>query len=298
MVSKLLLTEPLDYELYDVSMWEPRYLSARKSESFGDQLINSVQIKDGRFSAVIKNPTQFEFMDAFMSVGSGFFSVGDVLPGQEITVDADLNSKDIYKSIDAFLDAKFGRSSYPPGARPPADFAENLRKRNIVQNVLMNNYYSIRGQAKIGLYALNTQDMGFDVTINDKKPEVFYSNGIFTSMDIRFEKGKELEIPGGIVMPALEQDKEGGSQTAFLDDVNGVRVVQKGDIDFTYNLLKDIRYTGFSLKFDTFVPLYVKYNMEEMQKRDKNFQGKILQNSYEYYIYNNASDKWEKINAA
>lgn len=296
-VSKLLLTDPVGYELYDVAMWEPKYLSARRSEPLADQLINSLQIKDGRFKAVIRNSTQYEFMDAFMSVGSAFFSIGDVLPGQEITVDINLDSRDVHKSMESFLDAKFGRSSYPQGTKPPEDFAENMRKRNIVQNVLMNNYYGIRGQAKIGLYALNNQDMGFDVMINDKKPEVYYSNGIFTSMDMRFEKGKELEIPGGIVIPVLEQDLKGGSQTAYLDDINGVRVARKGDIDFTCNLLKGISYSGFSLKFDTYVPLYIKYNIEEMQKRDKNFQGKILTNVYEYYIYNKKEDKWEKIDA-
>lgn len=293
-VSKLIFTEPINYELYDVAMWEPKYLTAKKSEPLQDKLINSVQIKDEKFKAVIKNTTQYEFMDAFITIGSNFISAGDILPGHEAVVEADLNSENVYRSFEAYLTAQYGRSSYPASMKPPADFPEKRRKREIIQSLLRDQYYSLRGQAKIGLYALNYQDMGYKVEINGEQSQAYHTNSVFSSTDIQFEKGKEVEIPAGIVLPYLEEDVD-GERIASLDSDNGVRVRNEGDIDFTYTLPEDIQLTEFSLKFDTYVPLNVKYNIEIRKQKDKNFQAKILQNQYEYYLYNKVSDTWEKI---
>ena len=160
--------------------------------------------------------------------------------------------------------------------------------------MLQTEYSNIRGRTKIGLYALNNQDLGYDIKINGEKPVSYYSNGIFTSMDMNFEKGKQVDIPSGIILPTIES-YEFNRDTVSLDGDNGVRVRGKGDIDFVYTLPAGFRPDGFSVKFNTYVPLYVKYNIEEMKAENSNTQLKILQNKYEYYIYNRAADSWEQI---
>lgn len=293
-VSKLVFTEPKQYELYDVSMWEPKYLTAKKSEPFLDKIINSIEISDGIFKAVVSNTTKYDFTEAFITIGSNFISVGDILSGNENVIKADLNSENVYKSFDEYLDAKYGRTSYPSNMTPPADFPEKYRKRLAVERLLQPQYSSIRGQTKIGFYALNNQNLGYDIKINNEQPISYFTNGIFSSMEINFEKGREVDIPSGILLPAIE---EYGlvQNTATLDSDNGVRIREKGDIDFTYTLPDGIRSTEFSIGFDTYVPLYVKYNIEERKARNNNLQSKILQNQYEYYLYNNMSDSWEQI---
>lgn len=293
LVSRLVLTEPESYELYDVSMWEPRYLTAKKSEPFNGKLIDSVLIKDGKIAAVIKNTTQYDFMDAFLTIGSNFISVGDILSGEEKAIEADLNSEDVYKSFEAYLDAKYGRSSYPSSMTPPDDFPEKRRKRTTAESILGEQYYSIREKTKIGLYALNSQDLDYNLQINGERPATYYTNGIFSSMDIPFEKGSELDIPSGIVLPLLDNNA-----AADVDGDNGIVIRRLGDLDFTYEIPKDIRLSEFSLKFDTYLPFYVKYNFEEMKRNNENMQMSVLQNQYEYYLYNQAKDAWEKIEDA
>jgi hypothetical protein len=293
-VSKLVLAEPINYELYDVSMWEPKYLTASKDTDFQDELLNSVQISDGKFKAVIKNTTKYDFMEAFITLGSNFINAGDILSGQEKVIEADMNSEAVYKSFEAYMDAKYGRTYYPSNVTPPADFAEKRRKRLAIERLLETQYSGIRGQTKIGLYALNYQNLGYDIKINGEQPVTYFTNGIFSSMDMNFEKGVEFDIPSGVILPEMAENGI-AQRVAALDSDIGVRIRNEGDIDFIYNIPEGMQPTEFSLKFDTYVPLHVKYNIEEMKARNTNLQTKILQNRYEYYLYNKAADGWEQI---
>lgn len=292
-VSKLILNEPVNYELYDVSMWEPRYLTARKSEPLQEKIVNSVQISNGIFKAIINNTTKYDFTEAFITIGSNFIYAGDILSGHQKEITADLNSENISRSFDEYLESRYGRTSYPSNMKPPEDFPEKRRKRIAIERLLQTQYAALRGQAKIGLYALNNQNLGYNIKINDEDPVSYFTNGVFTSMDLNFEKGHEVEIPSGIIIPAMGE--YGLAQnTASPDGDNGVRIREKGDIDFVYTLPEGVQPTEFSLGFETYVPLYVKYNIEEMKSRN-NVKAEILQNTYEYYLYNNSSDSWEKI---
>jgi len=293
-VSRLVFTEPLSYELYDVSMWEPKYLSASKSEPFEDKIISSVQIKDGIFRAEINNTTKYDLLEAFLTVGKNFIYIGDIMAGDKKTVEADLNSKDIYRSFEYYLDAMYGRTYYPSPIKPPEDFRQKLRKRQTVERLFQSQYSGIRGQAKIGLYALNNQDLGYDIKINGEVPVSYFTNGIFTSLDLTFEKGKQVDIPSGIILPEIEKYGLEGNIVS-IDDENGVRIREKGDIDFVYTLPDGFAPDEFTLKFDTYIPLYVKYNMEAMKAQNSNMQMTILQNKYEYYLYNSDEGSWEQI---
>ena len=295
LVSRMVLTEPVNYELFDVSMWEPKYLTAKKSEAFQDKIINSVQINDGKIKAVINNTTKYDLMDAFISIGSNFISAGDIPSGQQKTIEVDLNSQDVYKSFEEYLDTKYGRTYYPQNVKPPANFRENRRKRLIIERLLQPQYTGIIGQTKIGLYALNYQDLGYDIKINGEHPSQYSTNGIFSSMDINFTSGQEFDIPSGIILPEISE--RGNAQSIDrIDNEYGISIRNVGDIDFIYTIPENMKITEFSLNFDTYVPLYVRYNIEDMKARNENLQTKILQNKYEYYLYNKASDSWEKIN--
>ena len=294
-VSKIVFGEPMDYMIYDVSMWEPKYLSAKKSEPFTDEIISSVQIDGGKIRAVISNQTKYDFIEAFISVGNNFISAGDILSGKKKVIEADFNSDKVFHSLEEYLEAQYGRTNYPSNVKLPDDFQEKFRKRMTVEQLLQPMYYSLRGQTKIGLYALNNQNLGLDISINDETPVSYYTNGIFSSIDMTFEKGGEVDIPAGVILPQI--DEYGPLQNiASLDGDNGVSIMNKGDIDFTYSLPESIRPTEFSLEFDTYVPLYVKYNIEDFKADNSNMQTQILQNEYEYYLYNKASDSWEQIN--
>lgn len=293
-VSKIVLSDPISYELYNVSMWEPKYISASKTEAFEDKIISSLNISDGKIKAIIENTTKYDFMDAFITLGSNFISIGDILSGQKKVVDVDLNSENVYKSFGQYLDAQYGRASYPSNVAPPKDFPEKRRKRIAVDSLLGAQYSEIKGQTKIGFYALNYQNLGYDIKINSQEPIEYYTNGIFSSLEMNFEKGQRFDIPAGIILPEVSQESF-DQDIASVDGDSGVRVRGTGDIDFIYNIPEGLYPDVITLKFDTYIPLYIKYNIENMKERNNNLQTKILQNKYEYYLYNTTLNRWEEI---
>jgi len=292
-VSKLSMSEPLSYELYDVHMWEPTYISASRTEPLDNRVLNSVQIKDGKIRMVISNSTKYDFLEAFISLGSNFISVGDILAGEQKTFDVSLDSEEVYNSLSEYLDAKYGRYYYSSGMKAPEDTLEKRRKRRVFENIYQYPYTE-KGTV-ISLYALNYQDMGYNVKINGEKPETFVTNGIYSVMELSFEKGQEVEIPKGLLLPDVS-NFELTQQFAYLDGENGITVRDKGDIDLTYRIPEEIAPYEFSLEFKTYIPLFVKYNIEDMKAQNNNIQTTILQNKYEYYIYDNKNESWTKIN--
>ncbi|NMB97731.1 MAG: hypothetical protein GYA02_14155, partial [Clostridiaceae bacterium] len=293
-VSKILMSDPITYELYDVSMWEPKHISANKTEVFEDEIINSVKISDGRIKAVIKNTTKYDFVEAFITIGSNFISIGDILSGQEKVIDEDLNSENVYKNLEEYLDAQYGRNSYPSDIKPPEDFPEKRRKRNAISNLFGSQYSRIKGQTKIGLYALNYQHLDYDIKINDQEPVEYYTNGIFTSLEMSFEKGQMFDIPAGIILPKVSQENI-EQYVARIDGDNGMIIDDTGDIDFIYDIPECLYPEVISLDFNTYIPLYARYNIEYMKEKNSNLQAQILQNKYEYYLYNRVMDDWERI---
>lgn len=293
-VSKLYLSEPISYELYDVSMWEPKTIQASKSDAFDGSLIESVQIKDGKLKAVIKNTTRFELLDAFLTIGSNIIPAGDILPGQEKTVEAAFDSKAVYKSFQTYLDAMYGRSYYPLRSAVPADYRTKLRKRNAAETLLYDKYRSIMNDTKLGLYALNYQDMGYGLEINSESPVTYNTNAVFYSTGLPFENGQEVEIPSGIIVPQMVTNKD-AERYAWLDGDDAVGVEQPCDVDFNFALPQNIRPEEFSLKFGTILPLSVRYSLEDRQAADANVQLKLLQNRYEYYLYDASLGSWEKV---
>ncbi|HHV97762.1 MAG TPA: hypothetical protein GXX37_15085 [Clostridiaceae bacterium] len=293
-VSKIVLSDPIIYELYDVSMWEPKYISASKTEVFADEIISSVSISDGRIKAEINNTTKYDLIDAFMTIGSNFIYIGDIFSGEEKIINVDLNSENVYKTFEEYLDAQYGRTSYPSNIKPPEDFPEKRRKRTAISNLFGAKYLEIKGQAKIGLFALNYQDIGYDIKVNGQEPIQYYTNGIFTILEMNFEKGQIFEIPAGIILPQVSQDNIEQDVARVYDD-NSVDVIDKGDIDFIFDIPDGLYTEEFSLKFDTYIPLHIKYTIENMKQRNSNLQAQILQNKYEYYLYNWTLGKWERI---
>ncbi len=293
-VSKLYLSDPINYELYDVSMWEPKNIQASQSQAFNGELVQSVEIRDGKFKAVIKNTTPFELLDAFLTIGSNFIPVGDILPGQEKPVEAAFDSKGVYKSFQTYLNAMYGRSYYSSNSALPADYRTKLRKRSAAESLLNDPYKGIINRAKIGLYALNYQDMGYGLEINNESPVTYNTNAVFYSTGLSFESGQEVDIPAGILVPRMLPG-QAAEKSVWLDGDEGIGFEQLCDIDFAFDLPENIQPEAFSLKFGTILPLSVKYNLEDRQAADGNVQLKLLQNRYEYYLYNNSKDEWEKI---
>lgn len=290
-VSKLTYSDPLSYELFDVRLWEARFLYASKSVPTKGFDINPVTVNGGKFAATIKNNTDYNMKEAFITIGSNFIEAGDIPAGGEKKVEADLASPATKKRFDEFLDSRYGQPNYgQPQKNLPPDWAEKMRKRNIFENVLRNMLYTVSGEAKIMLFALSDSDQGYDVIINGKAPKKFNTNIIFASAPINFEKGKQVEIPSGIFKPVLDDPKN-----ASFDDplMGGVRVHNDGDVDFKFTLPDSIKVEKFQIDWDTYLPAYVKYRPKPAKGSP---QPSIAKNTYKFFIFNNSTSNWEEMN--
>ncbi|MCR4436786.1 MAG: hypothetical protein QHH06_14280 [Clostridiales bacterium] len=293
-LSKFTYSDPLSFELYDVRLWEPRYIYANKSKSINGFEINPVEISSGRLTAVIKNSTTYNLNDAFITLGSSFIDVGEIPAGEEKRLDVDLNGPSVKKRLDDFLDSHYAQPYYgAPGQKLPPDWPEKMRKRNIVESVLRNMLTNdTGGSPSILFFAFNYSDEGYNIIINGKEPKKYNTNIVYSGTPILFEKGKPVDIPPGIYKPVLEDTKN-----ANLEDpvTEGVRVHNDGDVDFKFTLPANIKVETLKVDLSTFLPAYAKYRAKAAGSAG---QPAMAKNTYKYYIYNCSASRWDEIGSS
>jgi hypothetical protein len=288
-VSKYTLSEPAVFEQYDVMLWTPINLSAQKTIPFGEGILKDLYLKDGNLKGTISNTTPYDLLDTIILVGNHIIPVGDILAGESKQVDIALNSQMVYKRTDEYLDGEFGRNYYNNPKDVPPNFQEMMRKRRMFESYVYECYNMQLGKTKFTLLARNNQEIDYDLTINDKTPQVYNQNLIHVESYFSFEPGREIEIPAGIITGSMYQSKEVGWQ----EGNNGIRVNNTGDMEFQFILPEKLSVTGFSLSVENYIPLYVKYNMED--NRNGRVQTEILSNKYAYSLYNVKTQTWDPI---
>jgi hypothetical protein len=279
-------------ELYDVGMWEPRYIYASQNRPVSADIVSSVSINEGIFTAVIRNSTEFSFNEAFIVLGNNFIDVGDILPGEEKEVKVSLDDSSIKKRYNEFMDSRYGQTySLTPDKRPP-DWKEKYRKRNIIDTVynsIRDIYVGENDGMKIMFLALNFNDPDYQLMINGKEPQKFHTNIIYSNIGISFEKGKKLEIPTGIIQPVLDKgDNVYFDDRAFSD---GFRVQADGDVDFKFIIPGGISVEKIKVSWDTFISQDMRYLM---QQQNNNTQQVYGNDTHEFFIYNTSTSQWEK----
>lgn len=280
------------YELYDVGMWEPRYIYASQNRPVSAGIVSSVSINEGIFTAVIRNTTEFSFNEAFIVLGNNFIDLGDILPGEEKEVKVSLDDSSIKKRYNEFMDSRYGQIySLTPDKRPP-DWREKYRKRSIIDAVYNNTqeiYAGGNDGMKVAFLALNFNDPDYRIMINGKEPQKFYTNIIYSNIDISFEKGKKAEIPTGIIQPVLDKgDNVYFEGRAFSD---GFRVESDGDVDFKFIIPDSISVEKIKIRWGTYIPQDIKYLMQQQNNDARQVYGN---DTHEFFIYNTSTSQWEK----
>lgn len=291
-VGKYTMGEPAVFEQYDVMLWTPLMLSAEKTMPFQDDILKDLYMKDGKLKGTISNKTPYDLLDAVILVGNHIIPVGDILAGEPKQVDIALSSREVYKRPDEYLDGEFGRSYYNNPKDIPSNFQEMMRRRRLFENYINESYNVQIGRTQYALLARNNQEIDYGLAVNDKTPQKYNQNLILVKSDFSFEPGREVELPAGIIMATMYQNKEVGWQEGY----NGIRVNSLGDMEFQFNLPEKLSVTGFSLSVENYIPLYVRYNMEENQNNGR-VQTEVLSNKYAYSLYNVKTRTWDPIEA-
>lgn len=290
-IGKMTLSDPCIYDLYDVGMWEPRYVYASKTKDIAGGIISSINISGGNFKAVVRNTTGFDFRDAFIVLGNSFINVGNIFPGDEKQINVSLSDTSISKRFEDFLDARYGSNYNLTSTRKSPDWRENTRKRNMLENFynnISNLYIGSSGRIDMMFIALDFDDPQYSLNVNGDDPQKFNSNVIYSSIDMKPEKGANVEIPSGLILPSLE-----ASDTAFYDGSfnNGVRVQADGDVFFRFAIPDTIDIGGFKINWSTFTPTYLKYQQQQKNSQVQQTYGK---DKYEFSILNFKTGQWEK----
>lgn len=291
-VGKYIMGEPAVFEQYNVMLWTPITLSAEKTIPFGDDILKDLYLKDGKLMGSISNTTPYDLLDTVILIGNHIIPVGDILSGELKQVNISLESKQVYKRPDEYLDGEFGRSYYNNAKDIPSNYQEMIRRRRIFENYIDVSYNSQIGKTQFALLARNHQEIDYGLTVNDKTPQKYNQNLIRVESDFSFEPGREVEIPAGIIMGSMSQYKEVGWQEGY----NGIRVNSTGEMEFQFNLPEKLSVTGFNLSVENYIPLYVRYNMEE-NRNSGMVQTEVLSNRYAYSLYNVKTRTWDPIKA-
>ncbi|MBP7175857.1 MAG: hypothetical protein KBA53_06525 [Thermoclostridium sp.] len=291
-VGKYTMGQPAIFEQYDVMLWTPMVLNAEKTIPFGGDVLKDLYLKGGKLMGSITNTTPYDLLDTVVIVGNHIIPVGDILAGEPKQVDIALDSKQVYKRPDEYLDGYFGRNYYNNPKDIPSNFQEMMRRRNLFESYINQGYGMQTGETKFSLLARNSQEIDYGLTVNDKQPQQYNQNLIRAESPFSFKPGWEVEIPAGIIMANMYQTKEVGWQ----DGNYGIRVNNTGEMEFQFNLPGKLSVTGFTLSVENYIPLYVKYNMED-NSNNGGVQTEVLSNKYEYALYNVKTGRWDSIEA-
>jgi hypothetical protein len=287
---KYTISSPISYEQYDVMLWTPTVIRAEKTIPFSGDILKELFLKDGKLKGRITNTSPYHLLDSLVIIGTNLIPIGDIPAGDTVEVSIPFDSPDIYKRPDEYLDGFFGRTYYNNTRDIPSDYQEMMRRRRIFENYV-NEIYNRAGKIQMFLLARNSQVIDYGLKVNNKEPQKYHQNLILIESDLSFEPGREVEIPGGIIKAGVYIDNEVGWQESNY----GIRIHNTGEMEFRFAIPEKLSVTGFGVSTETYIPLYIKYNMENNQS--SRFQTEILENRYEYFLYNVITHSWDMIEA-
>lgn len=258
-LSKLTYGAENSYKIYNVGMWDPKYIHMSKTISFEGKLINEVSIDDEGFNAIIRNNTGLNLKDSFIIIGSNFLDIGDIRDGEERKIKFSFNDPLVKKNIVDFLNDRYGDLYYGSGQKPVPEWRELRRKRQIFDNIysyLSDGMGIIGGRSsQIFFFALNEDDLGYELKINGKLPQKYNMNLVYCPTEMEFAKGENIHLPSGIITAIPEN-----LQNVYFDSRSKlIEVYQNGNIDFKFSIPESIDIEEIKITWDTLTSLQSKY---------------------------------------
>ncbi|NLM26590.1 MAG: hypothetical protein GX211_00225 [Clostridiaceae bacterium] len=288
LIGKYTTGDRTSIEQYDVMLWTPTVLNAKKTVPFAADLLKNIYIKSGKLKGEVVNTTQFDLLDAVIVIGNNIIPVGDIYSGETLPLDVSFDGNNVYKQPEEYLDSEFCRSYYRSLSDYPENFAERIKRRRIFENVIYNLFNNIQGNNRFMLLARNEQEIDYGFIINGKEPQKYSQSLVVVENNLEFKSGEEVEIPGGIITPSYYTGDVG-----WYEGVNGIRVNNIGQMEFVFTLPGNLEVSEMRLSVEGYLPLYMKYRMVE--EANDNYKFEVLENEYEYYLYNTETYQWDEI---
>lgn len=287
-VLKYTQSNPVIFEKYDVQLWMPNMLYAQQTIPVSGDILNDITIEDGKLKGTIENTTAFDLLDTVIVLGNNIIRIGDVVSGDKKVLDIPFDSSDVYKRPDEYLEAMYGRTYYDTPQEYPKDYAVLNQRRRTFEDYLNRIYRENSNRSDFTMLARNEQEIDYDLIVNKSKPQKYSSNLISLESEFTFAKGHQVEIPGGIILPSMYQERE----IAWYQGDYGIAIQNTGDIQFEFILPSNLSVTEMKLSVANYIPLYQKYRMSHDSSNIE-----ILTNIYAYYLYNFKTQNWDEIHS-
>jgi len=282
--AKYTVGDRVKYEQYNVALWTPKTLYAQKTIPFDGNILKNIQVKDGSIKGVIENTTPYDLLDAVLVIGNSIVRIGDIVAWDSVTLDIPLDSKDVFKRPDDYLEKLYGKTYYPNRRDYPPNFMELRQKRRLVEDYLDKTCSSSLGRPTFTLIAMNEQELSYDLTVNSKKPKTYNKNLVAVKSSLNFVKGQETEIPPGVITSSKYQ----GQDVAINDKEAGLGILNTGDLLFEYVLPDNIIVDEMRFTVGRYIPPDIKRYLEE------NPSVRLSPNKYRFYLYNVITRAWDE----
>jgi hypothetical protein len=286
------------YEKYNAGLWGSTYISGDKKIPFETKKMIKMKIIDDKVSISVTNTTPYELKDAFIQWGMGNIFIGDLAPGEEKSIDQEI-SKSLYVNFETFLDKEMGLKPFDYMNPPTKEQQKDNRRFEILlqRYVYYNQQYMPTGSSnnnidEVKLCAMNYQDVGYEIKVNDQETEDFVTNIIEITTKIAFDKGAEVRIPKGIVSPTV---------LYYLDD----KYINIGTYEYqSYDQYYRLYEQGI-LEFDYQIPFGMEVSKVQIELGEvfneqdyyniANGQAATPKKDIKYKIFNAKDSIWEEI---
>lgn len=289
LLGKLTYGNENSYEIYNVNMWEPKYIYMGKNVPYEGRMISEARVNERGFSAVIKNNTGMDLKNSFIVVGSHFYNIGDINNGEEKEISFSFDDPTVQKSIEAYLNTWYNYTSSGPAQMPASEIRDIRRKRQIIGYFFdyMGNTVEYSNSGKISFFAFNGDSIGYRLEINGKLPREFNTNFVYLTTDIEFKKGEHVYLPAGIITAVPDY-----MQSAYYNWwYKLVDIYESGNVDLKFIIPDNISPEEIKI---TWEPL--SGEIENVQPRmNSSDEGEDNENMiFRMYIFNNATQQWEE----
>lgn len=297
LTGKLLLGDPMIFEKYNAPLWSASYLTAEKTIPFtSSEKMISMKLDEAKILVKVKNTTPYTLINAFVQWGQGFIMIGDLNPGDEKEVTKDFSTF-TPTPFETFVQTEMGIKPFDYAKKPTAKDMALQRKYDLLVQRYSNQYYqgTINTQNNLGnikLCAMNNQDIGYEIRVNEDTTENYATNIIEITTVLEFEKGANIHIPAGIITPETfyyldeELTKTGSFDFQAFDQY--LRFYEQGVASFTYTLPKGVVLTAAHIEVSDV------YAEQEYYNKQNGVPAHMTEGVV-YSVYNVKDDVWETI---
>ncbi|MGF7058974.1 hypothetical protein [Brassicibacter mesophilus] len=186
--------------------WDTQAINFQEVKSLDEGYTQDIKIKDGTLIGSLQNNTSINLEDAFILYGLDFYKLGDISKGESKNINLNLNKqsssaknvgKDFYRVLD---------NLYPWNYSNRNSTSQDILDNNTKRDILDGYFWEVFNQGNnnnILLFAWNTEPISSDININGEKPERIDRNLIIIPININYEKGEQVQIPFGALLPEV-----------------------------------------------------------------------------------------------